>query len=46
MLQIGCLHPMVKKEVVLQENALVKASHQCTILMTMMGFAIAVMEVK
>ncbi len=45
-LQIGRLHPMVKKEVVSQRNALVKASHQCTILMTMMGFAIMVMEVK
>jgi hypothetical protein len=25
--QIGCLHPMVKKEVVSQRNALIKASH-------------------
>jgi hypothetical protein len=37
---------MVKKEVVSQRNSLVKASHQCTILTTMMGFAIAVMEVR
>jgi len=46
LLQIGCLHPMVKKEIVSQRNALVKASHQCKILTTMMGFAITVMEVK
>jgi len=45
-LQIGCLHPMVKKEIVSPRNALVKASHQCTLLRTMMGFAIVVMEVK
>jgi hypothetical protein len=45
-LQIGRLHPMVKKEVVSQRNDLVKASHQCTILTTMMGFAIVVMEIK
>jgi len=37
---------MVKKKVFYKKNALVKGSHQCTILMTMMGFAIAMMEVK